>query len=73
LFWDVLEDSIQACATYSQTNIWEGAFNPPSRPKSAEKWIEAWSIIRDQKVVEAAINTDKTATMLNTLSAIRSA
>lgn len=73
LFWDVLEDSIQACAIHSQTGIWEGAFSAPSRQKPTEKWLEAWSIVRDQKAVEAAINTDKTATMLNTLNAIRAA
>lgn len=73
LFWDVLEDSIQNCAIYSQTGQWEGAFSAPAHTKTAEKWIQAWSHIRDQKTVEAAINTDKTATMLNTLSAIRAA
>ncbi len=73
LFWDVLEDSIQYCAMYSQTEVWEGAFEPPNLSKSSEKWISAWSVVRDQKATEAAINTDKTATMLNTLSAVRSA
>lgn len=73
LFWDVLEDSIQNCAIYSQTGQWEGAFSAPTQNKTAEKWIKAWSHIRDQKTIEAAINTDKTATMLNTLSAIRAA
>ena len=73
LFWDVLEDSIQYCAMQSQTGIWEGAFEPPKIMKSSEKWIAAWSTIREQKSVEAAINTDKTATMLNTLSSVRAA
>ena len=73
LFWDVLEDSIQACALQSKTGVWEGAFDPPTLQKGADKWISAWSIIRDQKAVEAAINTDKTATLLNTLSAVRAA
>ncbi len=73
LFWDVLEDSIQYCAMYSQTGKWEGAFEPPKLTKNSENWISAWSTIRDQKSVEAAINTDKTATMLNTLSAVRAA
>ncbi|CAM3793284.1 DNA polymerase III subunit delta' [Litorimonas haliclonae] len=73
LFWDVLEDSIQHCAMYSQTGVWEGAFEPPNLTKSSDKWISAWSLVRDQKSVEAAINTDKTGTMLNTLSAVRAA
>lgn len=73
LFWDVLEDSVQACAIYSQTGVWEGAFAAPPLVKSPEKWVDAWNTIRDQKTVEAAINTDKTATMLNTLSAVRAA
>ncbi len=73
LFWDVLEDSVQACAIYSQTGVWEGAFAAPTLVKSPEKWVDAWNTIRDQKTVEAAINTDKTATMLNTLSAVRAA
>lgn len=73
LFWDVLEDSLQYCAMFSQTGIWEGAFEQPKLTKNSEKWIAAWSTIRDQKSVEAAINTDKTATMLNTLSAVRAA
>lgn len=73
LFWDVLEDSVQAGAMYSQTGDWEGAFSAPTIKKSAEQWLTAWNTIRDQKAVEAAINTDKTATMLNTLSAIRAA
>lgn len=73
LFWDVLEDSVQYCAMHTQTGLWEGAFEPPKVTKSSEKWIAAWSTIREQKLVEAAINTDKTATMLNTLSAVRAA
>ncbi|RKQ71373.1 DNA polymerase III delta prime subunit [Litorimonas taeanensis] len=73
LFWDVLEDSIQACAVYSQTDLWEGAFAPPNNKRNPEKWLKAWSLIREQKAIEAAINTDKTATLLNTLSAVRAA
>lgn len=73
LFWDVLEDSIQYCAMYSQTGIWEGAFEPPNLQKSSEKWITAWATIREQKAIESAINTDKTATLLNTLSSVRAA
>ncbi len=73
LFWDVLEDSIQACAIYSQTGQWEGAFVPPQVEKTPSKWLKAWSVIRKQKEAEAAINMDKTATLLNTLSAIRAA
>lgn len=73
LFWDVLEDSIQACAIYSQTGHWEGAFSAPEVKKTASKWLEAWTLIRDQKNAESAINMDKTATLLNTLSAIRAA
>lgn len=73
LFWDVLEDNIQACATFSQTGRWEGAFAPPQITKSAQDWVKAWSHIREQKLKEAAINLNKTATMLNTLSAVRAA
>lgn len=73
LFWDSLEDSIQSCAVYSETGQWEGAFEAPKVNKTAEKWLKAWSLIREQKAIEAAINLDKTATMLNTLSAIRAA
>ena len=73
LFWDVLEDSVQALAVYSETGQWNGAFAAPQSKKSSKRWLKAWSMVRDQKAVEAAINTDKTATMLNTLSAIRAA
>lgn len=73
LFWDSLEDSIQSCAVYSQTGQWEGAFSAPKVNKTADKWLKAWTLVREQKAVEAAINLDKTATMLNTLSAIRAA
>ncbi len=71
LFWDVLEDNIQACATFSQTGEWEGAFSPPKIKKSPHEWIKAWAHIREQKLTESAINLNKTATMLNTLSAVR--
>jgi len=73
LFWDALQDILQAQAVFSATGEWHSAFKPLPVSKPAQVWEKAWETVKENQRVEAAINLDKTAVMFDTLSMIRAA
>ncbi len=73
LFWEALQDILQAQAVFSATGEWHGAFKPLPVSKSPQAWQKAWETAKTNQQVEMAINLDKTAAMFDTLSMIRAA
>ncbi len=77
LFWDCLQDILQAQASYAVTGEWPselvGALKPLPTTKPPEVWMALWQKIRDWQGVESAINMDKKTVMLTALSEIRAA
>lgn len=73
LFWEALQDVLQAQSVYSVTGEWHGAFKPLPVTKSPEIWQKLWDKVGEMQRLEAAINMDKKTVMSDTLSAIRAA
>jgi len=73
LFWESLQDVIQAQSVFSVTGEWHGAFKPLPISKSPETWQKLWDSISEMQRIEAAINMDKKTVMLDMLSKIRAA
>ena len=71
LFWEALQDVLQAQSVFSVTGEWAGAFKPLPVAKSAETWTKLWDKVCEMQRVEAAINMDKKTVMSDMLSAIR--
>ena len=73
LFWEALQDVLQAQSVFSVTGEWHGAFKPLPVSKPPETWQMLWDKVCEMQRVEAAINMDKKTVMSDTLSAIRAA
>ena len=73
LFWEALQDVLQAQSVFSVTGEWHGAFKPLPVSKPPETWQKLWGKVCEMQRVEAAINMDKKTVMSDTLSAIRAA
>jgi len=73
LFWEALQDVLQAQSVYSVTGEWHGAFKPLPVTKPPEVWQKLWDKVGEMQRVEAAINMDKKTVMSDTLAAIRAA
>lgn len=73
LFWDALQDTVQAQAKYAATGTYDGPFKPAAVSKNPAIWEAQWQALQVNQRTEAAINLDKTANMLDTLSGVRSA
>lgn len=73
LFWEALQDVLQAQSVFSVTGEWHGAFKPLPVSKPPEVWQNLWDKVCEMQRVEAAINMDKKTVMSDTLSAIRAA
>ena len=73
MFWDALQDVLQAQATFSVTGEWRGPFKPLPVTKSPEVWQCLWDKVCEIQRLESALNMDKKTTMSNTLSSIRAA
>lgn len=73
LFWEALQDVLQAQSAFSITGEWRGAFKPLPVSKSPATWTRLWDKVCEMQQVEAAINMDKKTVMSDTLSAIRAA
>jgi len=73
LFWEALQDVLQAQSVFSVTGEWHGAFKPLPVTKSPETWQSLWDKVGEMQRNEAAINMDKKTVMSETLSAIRAA
>lgn len=73
LFWEALQDVIQAQATFSATGEWRGAFKPLPSQKPTDVWLKQWDRIGHLQRREAALNMDKKTVMYNALSGIRAA
>jgi len=73
LFWEALQDIMQAQSVFSVTGEWHGAFKPLPVSKAAQTWQKLWEDINQMQRIEAAINMDKKTVMLDMLSKIRAA
>lgn len=73
LFWEALEDVLQAQSVFSVTGEWNGAFKPLPVSKAPETWQKLWDKVCEMQRVEAAINMDKKTVMSDILSLIRAA
>ena len=73
VFWDALQDILQAQATYAATGEWRGAFKPLPMEKAPENWIAQWERVGHLQRREAALNMDKKTVMYDALSGIRAA
>jgi DNA polymerase-3 subunit delta' len=71
LFWDGLQDTIQANAVHAATGSYSGAFGPAPLSRSAAIWQANYMQVQDVQRAEAAINLDKTSAMFGLLSSIR--
>lgn len=73
LFWEALQDILQAQAVFSATGDWRGAFKPLPAAKSPNVWMSQWERIGHLQRREAALNMDKKTVMYEALSGIRAA
>lgn len=73
MFWEALQDILQAQSVYSATGDWNNAFKPLPADKTPQAWLKAWETVQSNRKAEAAVNLDKTASMFDTLSMIRAA
>ena len=73
LFWEALQDVLQAQSVYSVTGEWHGAFKPLPLSKAPEVWQSLWEKTCEMPRLEAALNMDKKTAMSETLSSIRAA
>ena len=73
LFWEALQDILQAQSVFSVTGEWHGAFKPLPVSKPPEIWQMLWDKACEMQRLEAAINMDKKTVMSDTLSSIRAA
>lgn len=73
LFWEALQDILQAQAAYTVTGEWRGAFKPVPAQKSPEVWLKQWDRVGHLQRREAALNMDKKTVMYDALSGIRTA
>ncbi len=73
LFWEALQDVLQAQSVFTMTGEWTGAFKPLPISKPPETWQMLWDKVGEMQRVEAAINMDKKSVMYDTLSLIRTA
>ena len=73
LFWEALQDMLQAQAKFAATGDWQGAFKPLPVQKSPEMWESLWQKCHHFQNREAALNMDKKAVMIDVLSSIRAA
>lgn len=73
LFWDGLQDVLQAQASYAVTGEWRSAFKPLPADKPAQIWMSLWKKVSDWQRIESGINMDKKTVMLTALSEIRAA
>ena len=71
LFWDALQDVLQAQARFTVTHEWIGAFKPLPISKSPNAWMSLWKKVCEWQSVESAINMDKKTVLLTALSEIR--
>ena len=71
LFWEALQDILQAQARFSVTGDWQGAFKPLPMQKTADHWEAMWQKCCHLQNREQALNMDKKAVMIDVLSAIR--
>ena len=71
LFWEALQDLLQAQSVYSVTGEWHGAFKPLPVSKSPEVWQSLWDKVCQIPRLEAGLNMDKKTVMSETLSSIR--
>lgn len=73
LFWEALQDVLQAQSVFTVTGEWHGAFKPLPVSKSPQVWQNLWDKVGEMQRLETAINMDKKTVMSNTLSDIRAA
>lgn len=73
LFWEALQDILQAQAVYAATGEWHSAFKPLPVSKPSQTWQKMWERVGHLQNREAALNMDKKTVMLDALSSIRAA
>jgi len=73
LFWEALQDILQAQSLFSTTGNWSGAFKPLSVTKSPDAWQSLWARMGELQRIEAALNMNKKMVMLDALTSIRAA
>lgn len=73
LFWEALQDILQAQARFSMTGDWHGAFKPLPIKKTPASWTKLWEKTVHLQNREQALNMDKKAVMYDVLSSIRQA
>lgn len=73
MFWEALQDLLQAQASFTLTGEWESAFKPMPVSKTPMQWQALWRKMGEWQSVEAAINMDKRTVMMTALADIRAA
>ncbi len=73
MFWEALQDILQAQACFSATGKWQSAFNPLPVEKSPEVWEKLWQKSCHLQNREQALNMDKKSVMIDILTSIRAA
>lgn len=71
LFWEALQDILQAQALYSATGTWKGAFKPLPVTKTPANWEQLYAKTVHLQNREMALNMDKKSVMYDVLSSIR--
>jgi len=73
LFWEALQDVLQAQARFAVTGEWKGAFKPLPVKKPPQTWEQLWQKCLHLQNREQALNMDKKSVMFEVLSSIRAA
>ncbi len=71
LFWEALQDILQAQALFSATGEWKGAFKPLPVTKTPAHWEKLYAKTVHLQERELALNMDKKSVMYDVLSSIR--
>lgn len=71
MFWDALQDILQAQTRFMATGLWEGAFKPLPVSKSPDTWHRLWERAGYLQNREDALNMDKKTVMLDMLTEMR--
>lgn len=71
LFWEALQDILQAQSVFSVTGEWTSAFKPLPTSRPPEKWQALWQRACYLQEREGALNMEKKTVMLNLLTEIR--
>jgi len=73
LFWEALQDVLQAQTRFSVTGEWIGAFKPLPITKTASQWHGLWEKSGEMQIVSNALNMDMKTVLYDMFAGMRAA